>query len=152
MDAADLFRPNEPRISCEIIDGELIIVDFDTGLYFSSQNVGPYVWTLLSEGISFELITAGVAQRYGKKPDEVRAHVRRFLEELLSENLLVLDPERPCAPPTNAAQPAAEPGPLSFEAPILNRFTDMEEMLLLDPIHDVEESGWPQAKPPPSKS
>ncbi len=54
-------------------------------------------------------------------------------------------------PPTNAAQPAAESGPLSFEAPILNRFTDMEEMLLLDPILYVDVSGWPEAMPPPSK-
>jgi len=57
VDAAGQFRPNEPRISGEIIEGELVIVDFDTGRYFSSENVGPYVWTLLSEGISVEGMT-----------------------------------------------------------------------------------------------
>jgi hypothetical protein len=25
----------------------------------------------------------------------------------------------------------------------LSRFDDMQEMLLLDPIHDVAETGWP---------
>ena len=31
--------------------------------------------------------------------------------------------------------------------PVLEKYTDMQELLLLDPIHDVEEAGWPKAKP-----
>ena len=34
-----------------------------------------------------------------------------------------------------------------FQAPSLQKYTDMEEMLALDPIHEVdEEMGWPSAK------
>ena len=33
-----------------------------------------------------------------------------------------------------------------FEAPILNKYNDMQELLLLDPIHDVDEAGWPNTK------
>jgi hypothetical protein len=32
-------------------------------------------------------------------------------------------------------------------APVLEKYTDMQELLLLDPIHDVEEAGWPKARP-----
>jgi hypothetical protein len=28
--------------------------------------------------------------------------------------------------------------------PKLEKYTDMEDLLLLDPIHDVQEVGWPQ--------
>jgi hypothetical protein len=31
---------------------------------------------------------------------------------------------------------------------VLERYTDMQELLLLDPIHDVDESGWPHRKVP----
>ena len=34
-----------------------------------------------------------------------------------------------------------------FQTPTLNADSDMEDLLLLDPIHDVDEKGWPQAKP-----
>jgi hypothetical protein len=33
----------------------------------------------------------------------------------------------------------------SFEPPTLEHYTDMEYFLLLDPIHEVDESGWPHA-------
>jgi hypothetical protein len=27
---------------------------------------------------------------------------------------------------------------------MLQKFTDMQDLLLLDPIHEVDESGWPR--------
>ncbi len=34
----------------------------------------------------------------------------------------------------------------SFCLPIIEKYTDLEELLLLDPIHEVDESGWPKQK------
>jgi hypothetical protein len=33
-----------------------------------------------------------------------------------------------------------------FEMPKLSKYTDMEDLLALDPIHEVDEMGWPNAK------
>jgi len=33
-----------------------------------------------------------------------------------------------------------------FVLPVLERYTDMQELLLIDPIHDVDETGWPRRK------
>jgi len=30
-----------------------------------------------------------------------------------------------------------------FTKPELHKFTDMQDLLLFDPIHEVDESGWP---------
>jgi hypothetical protein len=35
-------------------------------------------------------------------------------------------------------------GELPFVAPVLDKYTDMQELLLLDPIHEVDASGWPK--------
>jgi len=36
-----------------------------------------------------------------------------------------------------------------FAPPVLEVYTDMQDLLLLDPIHDVDETvGWPSPKPP----
>ena len=35
----------------------------------------------------------------------------------------------------------------AWQAPLLQKFTDMQALLLLDPIHEVDSAGWPQPKP-----
>jgi hypothetical protein len=35
----------------------------------------------------------------------------------------------------------------SWSSPVLSIYDDMQDLLLLDPIHDVDESGWPAIKP-----
>ena len=35
----------------------------------------------------------------------------------------------------------------AFETPVLEKYTDMAELLLLDPIHDVDATGWPHPAP-----
>jgi hypothetical protein len=41
-----------------------------------------------------------------------------------------------------------DPGPIEgkFEAPVLQKYTDMQDLLLLDPIHDTDETGWPNIR------
>ena len=68
--------------------------------------------------------------------------VEVYVEELLVEELLrEAGPGR--AP--SEAEPAAAPPPVQtpFRTPVLSKFDDMNEMLLLDPVHDVAETGWP---------
>ena len=48
--------------------------------------------------------------------------------------------------------PAPAPAPVSvagvaYTEPSLSVFSDMQDLLLLDPIHDVSEAGWPMPKP-----
>ena len=46
-----------------------------------------------------------------------------------------------------AAQPAYSNGQRApFVAPVLQKHTDMQDLLLLDPIHEVDETGWPSLK------
>jgi len=40
--------------------------------------------------------------------------------------------------------PAGRP---PFVKPILQKYTDMADLLLLDPIHEVGEQGWPHPAP-----
>ena len=43
-----------------------------------------------------------------------------------------------------AVEPHVLPEPQEgFVAPQLHKYTDMQELLLLDPIHDVDQEGWP---------
>ena len=39
-----------------------------------------------------------------------------------------------------------------FEKPVLQKYSDMQDLLLLDPIHEVDEMGWPNALPAERKA
>ncbi|MCP4686880.1 MAG: PqqD family protein, partial [Desulfobacterales bacterium] len=74
---------------------------------------------------------------------DVEAAVQRFLDEMLGEGLILADETgRSHAPPADPPAPVAA----EFSPPALRKFTDMEELLLLDPIHEVNDAGWPIPK------
>ena len=66
-----------------------------------------------------------------------------IVDELSRHELIV----RRRAANGNAAAPsppASNGGSASADVePQLSSYTDMQELLLLDPIHEVDESGWP---------
>jgi hypothetical protein len=59
-------------------------------------------------------------------------------------------PTQLAADPALVAPPRATPAgpPAPFRAPAFQRFTDMHAFLLVDPIHEVDETGWPNLLPP----
>jgi hypothetical protein len=44
--------------------------------------------------------------------------------------------------PNGAASGGLSAG-LAYVPPVMNKHSDMQELLLLDPIHEVDEAGWP---------
>ena len=131
-----------PSVVHEAIEGEVIIVNLDKGLYFSTDGVGASIWAMIVAGRTADeiLLWAKDAPDAG---DVVAADVAEFLDDL-RENELVRDvAETPEGGDFDV--PAA---PATYEKPTLNVYADMEELLLLDPIHDVsDDAGWPHAAP-----
>ena len=104
------FEIEGPPVIHQTLDGEVIIVNLDTGTYYRLEGAAAEVWTALEEGA----------------PVEPGPFLRRLADERL---IRLVEGELP-----EAAGEAA-PG---FE-----KYTDMHELLLLDPIHEVDERGWP---------
>jgi hypothetical protein len=52
--------------------------------------------------------------------------------------LAPIDREAISVVPPRAAKPTRQ-----YQAPTIERFDDLEELLVLDPIHEVDEAGWP---------
>ena len=127
------YRANEPAISHEAMGGEIVIIHFDTGTYYSLAGSGALVWGWLVGGLGREAILTYLSASTPALVEPVMA----FIDELVKEHLLLPTPT-PAAAPT---WPPTMPAPL--DPPVLQKFTDMQELLLLDPIHDVTEAGWP---------
>ena len=138
------YKINTPRVAHQTIDGETIIIDFDNGAYYSTDKAGAEIWELVAKGLPELAICNTLAQRYGAHA-ELADEVTDFLAELQRESLispLAAEGTPPSAVVAANAPPPAAGAPI-FEKPKLGKYTDMQDLLLADPIHEVDEQGWP---------
>ncbi len=135
------LKINAPGVIHESIDGEVVIVNVDKGLYFSSDGMGAKLWSMIAEAESVDSLIKWAGDTYDTPADVVSADVAAFVSQLQDNELVV--PVETAPESTPAAQPT--PAPASYGKPQLNVYSDMEELLLLDPVHDAGEEGWPNA-------
>jgi len=137
------FRVNTPKVVHETIDGEVVIIHLDTGCYYSLDGVGAVIWSWLDQGASIGEAADRLGQSYPSRQAEAGNTVSRLAAELQAEALIV-----PLDQPS-VSHPAGQvtPLPAAFQCPVLHKHTDMQDLLLLDPIHEVDETGWPSIKP-----
>ena len=113
------------------------MINMTTGSYYSLDGVGGLVWEMLQQGPSTAAdLTTALQPTVTGDAATLRREVLRLLEELQNEGLL-----RPAA--SAAAHEQLRRDPLPFKPPVLNKYTDLEALLLIDPIHDVTTQGWP---------
>ena len=130
------YRINTPNVVHEVIEGEAVIVNLATGLYYSVDRSGVDIWALLEQERAVADIITTLAERYTGQREIIEATVQKFLALLEAENLIV-----PQAGPAPAAPPALSPATGAyvprFEPPALQKYSDMEDLLLLDPLHTL---------------
>ncbi|MBE9060364.1 PqqD family protein [cf. Phormidesmis sp. LEGE 11477] len=141
------FRINEPDVVSETIDGETVAVSLSTGTYYSLGGAAPEAWSLIELGCGVEQIVSDLTRKFEGDHDTIAKDTDLLLKQLLAEKLIVAEnaaTEAAASEPPTAAEAST---PLPYEPPILEKFNDMQELLLLDPIHEVDtDAGWPAAK------
>ncbi len=141
------LKINSPEVVHEVFEDEVVIVNLDSGNYYSLEGAGADIWREIENGRSVEEITGRIAGEYDSDTGEIESAVHHLIAELQEEKLVRTSDD--AKPETGIAHASGE-APLrerrKFEPLVLNRFTDMQELLLLDPVHDVDETGWPRAK------
>ncbi len=123
------YTINPKKCISETLDNETIIINLETGCYYSMNPAGTAIWSALTNGTPIAINTPAVED---------------FLNQLITDGLVSEE--------TTPPNPLLERGgtvSLDFvvtEEPKLEKYTDMQEMLLADPIHDVDTAGWPNLK------
>ena len=140
------FRVNSPNVIHETIEGEVILIDLKTGTYYSLRDSGAAIWQAIEQGAGEDGITAELRSRYEASDDQISAGMQQLLAELEREGLI----RREDGEPAPAAGAASDNGAvrLPFQAPSLEKHTDMQDLILLDPVHEVGAEGWPHPAPP----
>jgi hypothetical protein len=142
------FRINEPKVIQETIEGESVIVNLASGNYFSVDNVGAEIWQNIEQGKSFGEILDAVFLAYDGEKDNIKNTVEKFVYELMREELVVQQATQAEGAFGNKEYKteSEQVQKQLFEAPDLKKYTDVQDLLLLDPIHEADDTGWPNMK------
>lgn len=135
------YRVNAPQVIHETIDDETIVIHLDSGNYYSLRGTGAEIWSLLALSLPPDHVVSELLRRHDGDSDKVRTSVDQLVEELCGDELLVPDEGEPAPTPDLPEAGARTP----FEPPQFERFSDMQHLIAIDPIHEVDPArGWPR--------
>jgi hypothetical protein len=124
------LRPNASEVAAKVMDGEAILINLSNGMYYNMEQAGGVIWEAIEAGSSLRDIAAAVSVRYDVAPELALGDVERVADELLRERLVVVSVD--AAPPASA-NGGALGEKLPYVQPRLNKYSDMADLLALDP-------------------
>lgn len=132
------FQVGAPQhVLAESVDEELLVVNLLSGAYYSAIGAGDAAFLLLASGHTLAETAEQIARHFQVDADGLAEEVSTFAARCFEDGLLI------------AREPGSEPEPLTLGharpyTPIeLLKYTDMEDLLAADPVHDVDAAGWP---------
>ena len=144
------IRVNSPQVIHETIDGEVIVINLATGSYYSLKGSAADVWELIGapSGVDTARLFESLSARFAVTPGDLESAFTPFLFELEAEGLVSgTGVSSPVAALAARGSSNGVPGaPSGFELPQLEKYTDMQDLVLLDPVHEVDPTGWPNAQ------
>jgi hypothetical protein len=73
------------------IDGEAVILELGTGVYYSLDSVGTHIWELMEEQISFADMILKILDEFDVSQEQCRKDVMQFLRQMLAYDLLEVE-------------------------------------------------------------
>ncbi len=149
MASERVYRINTPNVVQETIEDEAVVINLVTGRYYSLEGSASFIWRFIENERPAREITEAISRHFSVPEDAAISTVEQFIEELAAEGLVVPveNPVPPSDVPPESLMQGLPTGESGFSPPVLQKFTDMEDLLLLDPIHEVDDTGWPAIKP-----
>lgn len=132
------------RISHDRLGDEVIIIDLNSGSYYSGSGPAAELWTIVCRGASLGEAASLLASTYACDERTVRNDIENCLNRLVEKGVLNRE-ETNSWSGAQLVLPALERG--EWLAPKFDEYSDMWDLLQFDPVHDVGEAGWPFAIP-----
>jgi hypothetical protein len=136
-----MYKLNEEKMFYDIADGQAIIINFVTGMYYGASALGSMVLDALMQGKDPMQIVDKIKNNEGCVV-EIDQRVERFIAALTEKEIFISD-DQPYSQESLGDFVVVD-GDYSLE---LNEFAEVQDLLLADPVHDVEaDMGWPKLK------
>ena len=85
-----LSRSPDPLTS--EIDGELVMMDVESGKYFNLDAIGTDIWNRIGDGIGFGTLCAALAQDYDAEAATIARDVTTFVTTMADKGLVRIEP------------------------------------------------------------
>ena len=145
MESDKIFIPNISDIVFEEFEDEIVVINLTNGFYYSINNPGMFIWGLMVRKFSPIQILEAMRSAYPDMKPEFEKLFFSFFTGLISEGIIVKeDGEGNPVPEKLVSEIKKNNGPV-LKTPVLEKYTDQQELLLLDPIHEVSDLGWPES-------
>jgi len=130
------------NILSDVFGEEVVLVNLDSGMYYSLRGSATQIWIRLFNQYSLIEILADLIQIYQVTENQLIADINLFVTQLLELKIIktATDAER------KEIDFISKDVLIDYSTPVVEIFSDMQEILLLDPVHDVDKSGWPISK------
>lgn len=137
-----MLKLNEEKMFYDIEDGQAVVINFQSGTYYGSSELGSEIIDRIINGCCPGQILKAIKALPGC-PEDMDAKMDAFIKDLLEAEVLVEVDGDACGgdEPLDAALVAE-----GFDLPV-EAFEEIQDLLLADPVHEVEpEMGWPVLK------
>jgi hypothetical protein len=139
--AADIhaYRFNSDAFAFERFENEVVVLNVVEGVYYSFGGAAPLAWPYITAQHTGTIIASVLAPKYGVQADTLFHDLSEFIQRLVYEKILLAAPEN-----ISDIDPSQLPSSTEYPGFLFERHADMEDLLTLDPIHDVDpQKGWP---------
>lgn len=133
-----MYKLNEEKMFYDMAEGQAIVINFTTGMYYGTSSLGSVVLDALIAGCSAESLLAAIESLPGCSGN-MAAELDAFIAKLLEKEVIVaIEGEGAAAPVIDAS--VLQDG----FALTVDEFAEVQDLILADPVHEVDvEMGWP---------
>lgn len=136
------YNIDSKNVFFENFADENVVVNISKGNYYSMKGSAIEIWNLLGQKISFNQLLDAIVAIFDIDFVNAQQELELFINILVSEQLILVSESQEQTPLVNTIDTKK-----IFTKPYLEIYSDLQELLLLDPIHEVDEvQGWPKEK------
>ena len=133
-----MYQLNEEKMFFDIADGQAVVINFVSGMYYGTTVLGSVILERLVKGCVPEEI-AGAVKALPGCPEDFDSQFSTFITKLRDKEIL-LDGE----PHSGGGEEIDHVALADGFGLTLDEFSEVQDLILADPVHDVDvEQGWP---------
>jgi hypothetical protein len=130
------------NIISDVFGEEVVLVNLESGVYYSLRGSATQIWIRLFNHYSPTEIFADLVQIYKVDENDLISDINNFVDQLIGVKIIKIASDIEKKPIDFNSKGIL----VAYISPVIETFSDMQEILLLDPVHDVDKAGWPISK------
>ena len=79
----------KPDVVARSAGDEMILLDLETGVYFTLNPVGAAIWKCLESGLEGAAILAAVVEQFEVDEQTAKSDIHEYISDLISEGLVL---------------------------------------------------------------